>query len=159
MVGRSSGGPRVAEFDGSTIGPGQTPTKLVNDFFVFDPVLRNGVYLAIGNLDGDRFGDLIAGAGPGGGPRVLTLSGALLPTAGVTAATEASFFAGDASTRGGVPVAARNTDGDSLDEVITGTAGGSAPRVTVYDVSGSSVTPATSFLAFDAAFTGGVFVG
>jgi glucose/arabinose dehydrogenase len=155
----AGGGPRVAEFDGTTVRPGQTPTKLVNDFFVFDPVLRNGVYLAVGNLDGDRFGDLIAGAGPGGGPRVLTLSGALLPSQGVTAATEASFFAGDATARGGVPVAARNTDGDALDEVITGTAGGSAPRVTVYGVSGSSVTPAASFLAFDAAFTGGVFVG
>ena len=29
-------GPRVAIFDGKSLRPGQTPVKLVNDFFVFE---------------------------------------------------------------------------------------------------------------------------
>jgi hypothetical protein len=155
----AGGGPRVAVFNGLTVRPGQTPTKLMNDFFAFEDVLRNGVFVAVGNVDGDAFGDLIIGAGPGGGPRVLVLSGATLPAAGVGGSTLASFFAGDPNARGGVPVAARNLDADAAAEVVTGTAGGSAPRVSIYNIGGGSATPAGDFLAFDAAFTGGVFVG
>ncbi|MDB5312781.1 MAG: yliI 1 [Gemmataceae bacterium] len=155
----AGGGPRVAVFDGLTVRPGQTLARLINDFFAFDDTLRNGVYLAAGNTDGDRFADLVVGAGPGGGPRVIILSGAILPTAGVSGATTASFFAGDPASRGGVPVAARNVNSDPLDEVITGTAGGAAPRVSVYKVANGTATAASSFLAFDAAFLGGVFVG
>ena len=71
-----SGGPRVAVFDGRTLRPGQTPQKLVEDFFVFEPSLRDGAYVTAGDLDGDGFAELVAGGGPGGGPRVLALSGA-----------------------------------------------------------------------------------
>ena len=154
----AGGGPRVAVYNGLTVRPGRTPTKLFNDFFAFEDVLRNGVYLAVGDVDGDRAGDLIVGAGPGGGPRVLVLSGAQLPTAGVAGSTLATFFAGDPAARGGVPVAARNLGGTGRDQVVTGAAAG-ASRVTRYDVSNGTATPAGDFLAFDAAFAGGVFVG
>ena len=71
----------------------------------------------------------------------------------------ASFFVGDTNGRGGVPVAARNVDGDTKVEVIAGSAAGSAPGVGVYKVIGSSASQTSGFLAFEAAFTGGVFVG
>ena len=62
------GGPRVAVYDGATVLSG-APAELVNDFFAFpgpDAVsLRNGVYAAVGDLNGDGFGDLVFGAGPG----------------------------------------------------------------------------------------------
>ena len=60
------GGPRVAVFDGRTVATGQ-PGKLVNDFFAFEPTLRNGVYVTIGDLNNDGFGDLVFGAGPAAG--------------------------------------------------------------------------------------------
>ena len=63
------GGPRVALYDGATIRAGAVPTRLTNDFFVFDQALRDGAYVSIGDVNGDGFGDLIAGAGSGGGPR------------------------------------------------------------------------------------------
>jgi len=56
------GGPRVAAFDGRTVFSA-TPRRLFNDFFVFENTLRNGVYLAVGDLNGDGFADLISGAG------------------------------------------------------------------------------------------------
>ena len=67
------GGPRVAGFDGATLAGG--PAKLFADFFVFEQTLRNGVFLAAGDLDRDAVADVIVGGGPGGGPRVFALSG------------------------------------------------------------------------------------
>ena len=63
------GGPRVAIYDGKTVLTG-TPARLVPDFFAFPGAdaqnLRIGVTVAVGDLIGDGFGDLIIGAGPGG---------------------------------------------------------------------------------------------
>ena len=156
----TGGGPRVAVFDGRTIRPGATPTRLFGDFFAFDPNLRNGVYVAVGDANGDGTGDLVVGAGPGGGPRVVAFSG-LQPPTSPDSPTLASFFAGDPNSRAGVTVAARNVDADAAAEIVTGTAVGSASgsRVSLYELSGSGATPLRDFLAFDAAYTGGVFVG
>src|SRR5207302_1746466 len=83
----------------------------ISDFFVFEDTLRNGVYVAIGDVNGDGNGDLIFGAGPGGGPRVLVVSGKKLLTDGAVAAIaspHANFFVRNTdSDRGGVRVAAK----------------------------------------------------
>src|SRR5207248_4971401 len=72
------GGPRVAAFDGKSIRVGQAPRKLFNDFFAFEQSLRNGVYVTVGDINGDGFAELIAGGGPSGGPRVTAFSGKAL---------------------------------------------------------------------------------
>src|SRR5205814_518997 len=60
------GGPRVALFDGAQLFNGD-PMRIVSDFFAFpgtDAVtLRNGVFVAIGDINGDGFADLIFGGG------------------------------------------------------------------------------------------------
>ena len=123
------GGPRVAVFDGRTV-TGGTPARLVGDFFVFEPELRNGVYVAAGDIDGDGFAEVIAGGGPGGGPRVFALSGqALLSGAAVQVA---NFFAGDPETRGGIRVTTKDLDADAKADIVTGTGPGGGARVTVY---------------------------
>ena len=70
------GGHRVAGFDGDTLFTGVQPTHLFHDFFLFEDTFRNGAYVTVGDLNGDGFGE----GGPGGGPRVLAISGKSLVT-------------------------------------------------------------------------------
>jgi hypothetical protein len=121
------GGPRVAVFDGRTVATG-TPTRLASDFFAFEPGVRNGVYVAAADLDGDGFAEVIAGGGPGGGPRVAAFSGRGLLTGSHD--TVADFFAGDPGGRGGVRVAAKDLNVDGRAELVTGAAADS--KVSTY---------------------------
>jgi autotransporter-associated beta strand protein/predicted outer membrane repeat protein len=153
------GGPRVALFNGASVAAG-SPVKLVGDFLVFEPGLRNGAYVTAGDVDGDGRADLIAGAGPGGGPRVFALSGADLLNG--TLRSVANFFAGDTNNRGGVRVTVKDLDGDSKADIITGSGTGATPGATVYlgrDIVPETLPPVTSsFSSFTSAFDG-VFVG
>ncbi|MBX9628392.1 MAG: FG-GAP-like repeat-containing protein, partial [Gemmataceae bacterium] len=165
------GGPRVALFGGKTVLGGR-PTRLVADFFAFpgpDAVtLRNGVYLAAGDVDGDGFSELIFGGGPGGAPRVFALSGKLVSAGdviGAQAAPVSNFFvANNSADRGGVRVGAADADGDGRADLLAGSGAGSPARVRVY--LGRNVTSAAEpgtvqdLAPFGgAALTDGVYVG
>ncbi|MBX9585039.1 MAG: hypothetical protein K2X87_32440 [Gemmataceae bacterium] len=165
------GGPRVALFNGRTV-LGGTPAKLVNDFFAFpgsDAVtLRNGVFLAVGDVTGGGNADLIFGGGPGGAPRVFILDGALVAAdnvEGAYAAPVANFFVnGDSADRGGVRVAATDADNDGRLDVAAGSGAGSAARVRLY--LGKDFTSAAEPTTFQdvtpfggAALADGVYVG
>jgi hypothetical protein len=82
------GGPHVRVVDGAT------GTEL-RSFFAFDPAFVGGVRVAAGDLNGDGRAEIIAAAGPGGGPHVVVFDGA-------TGIVIASFFAYTPDFIGGV---------------------------------------------------------
>ncbi|OWK38615.1 FG-GAP-like repeat-containing protein [Fimbriiglobus ruber] len=156
------GGPRVAGYDGKSVASGvSTPTKVFADFFAFEPSLTNGVYVAFGDINGDGHADLIAGAGPGGGPRVTIFDGLSL----LDNKTDpiANFLAGDPTNRDGVRVAVKNLDGSSQAGLIVGSGAGAGSHITAYLGKAILSNPSSPLSAYDfdafPEFTGGVFVG
>ena len=147
------GGPRVSIIDGNSV-LSNTPRNLTADFFAFDPTLRNGVYVTVGDLNNDGFGDLIFGAGPGGGPRVRALSGQALITSGLQTPL-GDVFVGDVNQRGGVRVTAKDLNGDGQIEIVTGS--GTGNQVQVLNANG--LTPAGSLAPFGVNELDGIYVG
>jgi hypothetical protein len=136
------GGPHVKVFDGQT-------ARELQSFFAYDPKFAGGVTVAAGDVNGDGRADIITGAGPGGGPHVKVFDGA-------TGAELASFFAYVPNFAGGVTVAAGDVNGDRRADIITGAGPGGGPHVKVFD--GRTFAEVSSFYAYAANFTGGVFV-
>jgi hypothetical protein len=153
------GGPRIAIYSGPTLA--SAPQKLINDFFLFESTLRNGAFVAAGDLDGDGYADLIGGGGPGGGPRVYALSGKAMGL-NQSFVPVANFFAGNIADRGGIRIASRDVNGDGFDDILTGSGPGSSTIAQLY--SGQGLTPLitpipTADWRFPEAGTMGVFVG
>jgi fibronectin-binding autotransporter adhesin len=137
------GGPHVKVFNGVDLG-------LLKSFFAFNANLAGGVYVAAGDVNGDGRADIVAGAGPGGGPNVSVFDGGsnqLLH----------SFFAFGPAFTGGVRVAAGDVNGDGKADIITGAGPGGGPHVIVFNSQNRNVLH--SFFAYDPSFHGGVFVG
>lgn len=138
---RVGGGPhvRVYNADGRLINAG---------FFAYGTNFRGGVNVAVGDVNADGKGEIITGAGPGGGPhvRIFDRNGKLVND---------GFFPYNASFRGGVNVAAGDIDGDGDAEIITGAGSSGGPHVKVFNGQGRLVT---EFFAFSAKSTAGVYV-
>jgi hypothetical protein len=134
------GGPRVSLYTGTSLLGTGSPVRMVGDFFAFPGTdsltLRNGVYVSIGDINGDGFGDMIFGAGPGGAPRVFILSGAIVANNNVIGAQQvplSNFFVnGDENDRGGVRVGTANGDGDLKAELVIGSGQNTQARIQIY---------------------------
>lgn len=90
------GGPNVKVFRG-------TDLALLDSFFAYGQNFSGGVFVAVGDANGDGKMNIITGAGPGGGPNVAVFSGR-------DSTMLQSFFAFDPAFVGGVRVAASNNN-------------------------------------------------
>lgn len=140
---RFGGTPHVRVFDA------QGNVIFTPGFFAFDKRFKGGVNIAIGDINGDGEKEIIAGAGPGGGPQVRIFSRYGDAIYG--------FFPFHQQYRGGVSVAVANVDGGAEDEVVVGVQYGDVARVKVIKLSPKE-TVLGSFLAFPETFTGGIQV-
>jgi hypothetical protein len=131
------------------------------DFFAYAPSFTGGVFVAVGDFNGDGRPDLITGAGAGGGPVVRVLDGTKLNSVQSNgqisnASSLADFFAYAQGFGGGVRVDAVDVNGDGKADVVTGAGPGGGPQVNVFRATDLFVLD--SFFAQPATFTGGVYV-
>jgi hypothetical protein len=136
------GGPAIAILDSQT-------GEVMESFFAFDPAFTGGVFVAVEDVNGDGILDIIASAGPGGGPEVRIFDGRTLNVL-------RSFLAYSQSFTGGVRVTTLDFNNDGILDLVTGAGPGGAPHVKVFD--GATGNIINQWFAYAENFTGGVFV-
>ena len=101
------GGPVVRVFQGDT-------GVMIREFLAYDQNFRGGIYLAVGDCDGDGIDNVITGAGQGGAPHVVVYDSQFHPVQSYFA-----FGPNSTSSRNGVRVGCMDFDGDGRIELLT----------------------------------------
>jgi len=141
------GGPHVQVFSG-------LDNSNIASFFAYSPTFTGGVSVASGDLNADGYSDVVVGAGPGGGPHVLAVSGLQLSQGAQVIL--ASFFAFDPGINQGVFVAAGDYTGDGVGDIVVAAGPGGSPHIKVFNGSGTNLID--TFFAFNVNLTGGLSV-
>jgi protocatechuate 3,4-dioxygenase beta subunit len=115
------------------------------------PGFAGGVRTAVGDITGDGTPDVVAAAGPGGGPHVVAYDGN-------TGAVVRSFFAFEEAFRGGSFVATGDFDGDGVADLAVSADRGGGPRVRVFRSADPTQVMADFWGIEDANFRGGARV-
>lgn len=151
----AGGGPMV------TVNYSDGHTK---SFFAYDQNFTGGVRIAMGDINGDGFSDLVTATGVGGGPHIKIWD---LRTG--TPMQVASFFAFESNFTGGLYIACGNLNNDVnpttglvYDDIIVGAGPGGGPRITAFaGAQAFAINQSTvlvNFFAYAPQFTGGVTV-
>ena len=138
------GGPAVSVYNSLN-------NNVLNTFFAFESSFTGGVKTAVADVNNDGISDLIVGAGPGGGPRVIVYNGATNFTTQLF-----DFFAFSTAFSGGVSVAGGDFNADGFADIVVGAGPGGGPQVNIFD--GRTGNVLTQFYAYDQSFRGGVTV-
>ncbi|MGL6076603.1 MAG: Ig-like domain-containing protein [Fimbriiglobus sp.] len=121
----------------------------------YEPSFTGGVFIATGDINGDRTPDIIISPDQGGGPRVRVYNGATLePIVDFLGIADPNF-------RGGARVTAGDFNADGFADLVVAAGFGGGPRVTIWDgkalAQGKQVQLA-NFFAFESSLRNGVYV-
>ena len=131
VTGPTAGNPQVKVYDGQaianhTFNNGNPDASLLASLFAFGLQFNVGAFVAVGDVNGDSFGDVIAGATVGN-PQVKVYSGQAIAQhtfdgGNPDASLLANFYAYQLGQNIGVSVGAANFDVNGPAEILTGAA-------------------------------------
>jgi hypothetical protein len=177
VTGASTGNPHVKVYSGRAIAAGTfnnayPDASLLTQFFAYGLQFNIGANVAVGDVNGDGYADIVTGA-VAGNPQVKVHSGKAIATGTFNGAyPDASlvdeFFAYGLQFNLGVDVAVADVEGDGYADIITGAPNGN-PHVKIYRgvaLANGSFNPANpdaslllQFMATNSQGAGGVLVG
>lgn len=140
-------------------GPGESAQiKILNGkgeiqpttILAFPEAFKGGSHIAVADIDEDGVGEIIAGAGPGGGPQIRVFEG-------TGEARGIQFFPFHPTFRGGIDVAAIDFDNDGKDEILTSQFSKGQAWTKVYRYNNAHTIHA-EFIAYNKSFEGGANV-
>jgi predicted outer membrane repeat protein len=140
VTGAIAGNPHVKVYSGldianKTFRPSEPETSLLTSFFAYGLQYNVGVNVAVGDINGDGFADIVTGATVGN-PHVKVYDGAAMARDNVGFQSEnhilSQFFAYGVQFNIGVNVAVGDVNGDGYGDIITGATAGN-PHVKVFD--------------------------
>lgn len=133
----AGGGPHVRVFDHAG--------NVISQFFAFNQIFNGGVKVAAGDLHSDGQAEIIVSPESKSVPtvKVFNYRGGLLSS---LLAFESSYF-------GGVNVAVKDLEGDSVGEIIVGRSVGNDSAVKAFDIKGNIKS---EFFAHNQSYRGGV---
>jgi len=121
----------------------------VLNFYAYGLGYRGGVNVAVGDVDGDGYNEIITAPKFHGGPDVHIYS--------KRGFLKKRFFAYGEGFHGGVNISTADIDGDGIDDIITGAGRGGGPHVRAFHGYGD-LAGIASFFAYGSGFGGGVQV-
>jgi hypothetical protein len=141
VVPTAGGAPNVVVIDGDTL-------TTAASFYAFAAGYKGGLTVAVGDLDGDRTGDIVIGSGGGAQSTVATFKGG-------TWANLKNFYA-YIGYYGQTNVGTVDVDGSGKKDIVTGNGVGTRGHVVVFDYDTLAAT--ANFYAFAAGTTSGAYV-
>jgi hypothetical protein len=164
VTGATAGNPDVRIYNGRDLAQGNfNPTSsLLAQWFAYGMNFNVGAFVAVGDINGDGFGDIITGASAGN-PDVHVYSGRAIASRSFDSGhPEMSlleqFFAYDLNFNVGVTVAAADFESTGRFDILTGASGGS-PHYRVVRANATGIRPSALFENIPTDLQGGIAVG
>lgn len=112
-------GSEIRIFDGTKLG---RPDAVLSTLTAYGPDYRDGVFVAAGRLDGDRFADILVG------PLARGSTTQTIVYTGETLERRLTFFEDEPSLFVGIRFTVADANGDDIDDMVVVAAEGGGPR-------------------------------
>jgi hypothetical protein len=165
VTGPTAGNPDVRVYNGQDIAKGQfhpTGSSLLAQWFAYGLNFNVGAFVAVGDTNGDGFGDVITGA-TAGNPDVRVYDGKAIAS-GVFDGNHpensqlTQFFAYDLAFNVGAAVAAADLESNGKFDILTGASSG-PPHYRVVRGNATGIMPPALFEGIPTDLQGGIAVG